>query len=125
MLTLQAAPLFAGGTLRFERTVIAVFGSCAIAPLPIGGLPPIPVQFFTCRTEVDIAFDIIAEAGGRKELGALVESRKRHVRADVLAFNGDDVLFGAVLALPGGLFGPQLPADRSCSFGSRNHEDWS
>lgn len=47
-----------------------------------------------------MAFRIIAEAGGRKELSALLESRKRHVSVDMLGFQNHDIVFGAILRIP-------------------------
>ncbi len=57
-----------------------------------------------------MAFRIIAEAGGRKELSALLESRKRHVSVDMLGFQNHDIVFGAILRIPRHMAGSQLPA---------------
>src|SRR5258708_29221747 len=105
----QAAPLFARGTIGFERTVITIFGACPIASLPLRGVRVKKVQFFACWTNVDITLSFIAEAIRAKELGAMVVIGQRDVGTNMLVFNGDNVLLRAVFAVTSDLSGPQLP----------------
>ena len=65
----EAAPLFAGGTLRFERAAIAVTGISAIAQGAFGRMPGSEVEFFACRAHVDIALRFIAKAVCTKKFG--------------------------------------------------------
>jgi hypothetical protein len=68
------------------------------------------MQFFACWTEVDITLRFVAEAIRAKELRAVIVIRKRHIRANVLGFKSNNVLFGTVFAITGDLTRPQLPA---------------
>src|SRR5712692_2471552 len=47
-------------------------------------------------TQVDIALRIVAELMLSVEGGAFVEIGKRHIRSDVFAFDGDNILCGAI-----------------------------
>jgi hypothetical protein len=60
---------------------------------------PIKAQFLTCWTEVDIALGLVAEAVGAEERGAVVHIRGRNIGMDVLPFDSDQVLFGAIFAV--------------------------
>ncbi len=62
------------------------------------------------RTDIDIMLGVVLELLNAKERGAVVVIRQGNVSTDVLAFNGDNILFGPVLAVPSGVFGPQFPA---------------
>ena len=68
------------------------------------------VQFFACLTEIDIAICDIAEAIRAKEWSTVIGERSRQICAYVLAFQSDDVLFGAIFPITGHLPRPQLPA---------------
>ena len=93
------------------RTVVAVFGACAIAARALGGMGRKVVEFFPSRTHIDITFGVVLELLRAKEVGAVVVVRRGNVGMEVLALDGDQVLFGAVLAVAGGLPGPQFPAE--------------
>jgi hypothetical protein len=71
----------------------------------------IQMKFFACRTDVDIAPGIVLEELGAKELGAVVQIGKGNIGANALIFQGDNIVFGAVLAVTGSLPRPQLPAE--------------
>jgi hypothetical protein len=109
--TAEAAPLFARGTLGFERTVITVFGMCPIATRSLRGMGRKVVEFFSSRTDVDITLGVVLELLRAKERGAVVVVGRGNVGMDVLALDNNQVLFGAVLAVAGGLPGPQFPAE--------------
>ena len=81
----QAAPLGTGGTLLFERTVVAVFGACAIAARALGSLSLRKVQFFACWADVDITLCIVLELLRAKEFRAMIVIRKGNVGTEVLA----------------------------------------
>ena len=103
--------MFTGGTLGFERTVIAVPGACPIAQRTLGGMRPIKAQFFACWTEIDIAFRLIAEAVGAEELRAVITIRRGNVGRDLLPFDGDEIVFGAICAVASHLSRPEFPAE--------------
>src|SRR5207302_8157372 len=105
------APLFARVTFGFQRTMITVFGSCSIASLPLGRMRSIKAQFFACRTEVDITLCLIAELVRTQELGAVIHIRNGDVGPNALIFDGDQIVFGAVLLVAGDLSRPQFPAE--------------
>src|SRR2546421_2298688 len=58
----EAPSLRTGRTLRFERAGIAIPGIGTIAPLAVGRLPGSEVQFFACRTKIDITRSVILKA---------------------------------------------------------------
>src|SRR6266487_4476585 len=76
-------------------------------------MPRSEVQFFACWTQVDIALSLIAKAIRAKVCGTMIVVRKCHIRTHVLGFQGDNVLFGAIFAIPGDLSRPQFPAEAS------------
>ena len=67
------------------------------------------MELFACRADIDITLSLIAEEARAEKFSAVVVIGKGNVGADTLGFVGDDVVFGAVLAIPGSLPGPQLP----------------
>lgn len=69
------------------------------------------VEFFARRTDVDIALGVILELLRAEECGAVVVVGRRNVGMYVLMVESDKVLFCPVLAVTGGLSGPQLPAE--------------
>src|SRR5947209_9802403 len=73
-------------------------------------MPGSEMAFFACRTTIDITLRLIAKAVGTKKLGTVVVVRKCHIRTDVLAFQGDNVLFGSIFPITGDLSRPQFPA---------------
>ena len=101
--------LLTGGTLPFERAVIAILCACSIAERSVGRMRLIKMEFFASRTDVDITLGIVLELLRAKELGAMIVIRQGNVGMDMLAFDSNNVLFGAILAVPGGLPRPQLP----------------
>src|SRR6266436_5675556 len=74
-------------------------------------MPGSEVECFACRTDVDIALCLIAEAIYAKELATVLVIGERNVGTDVLTFDDHKVLFGAVFAVSGGLSRPQFPAE--------------
>src|SRR5258708_39498048 len=106
----ETAPLLAGGTLRFERTVIAVFGVCPVAQLLLGGVRRKKGQFFACGTDIDIARRFIPEAIRTKKLGAVINIRQWNLGADVLILDSDNVLFRAIFSIHCHLTTPEVPA---------------
>ena len=103
--------MFTGRTLHFERTVIAVPGSCPITQRTLGGMGSIKAQFFACWTEIEIAFRLIAEAVDAEELRAVITIRRGNVGRDLLPFNGDQIVFGTICAVASHLPGPELPTE--------------
>lgn len=95
----QAASLLPSGTFCFERAVIAVFGIGPIASRPLSRLTLHKVGCFACRTDGDITFSVVLEFLSAKERGAMIVIRQGNVGMDLLAFDGNNVLFGAVLAV--------------------------
>ena len=93
------------------RTVVAVFGACAIAARALGSLSLRKVQFFACWADVDITLCIVLELLRAKEFRAMIVIRKGNVGTEVLAFDGHDILLGAVLLIARGLPGPQFPPE--------------
>gem|GEM_PF-4066972 len=106
----ERASLCTGGTLGFERTVIAVFGAGMRAQRTLSRVRSIQMQFFACWTQVDITLRVIAEAIRAKELRAVLVLRKRYIRAHVLGFKGTTVLCGPVCAINRDLPRTQFPA---------------
>lgn len=90
--------------------MIAVFGSCAIAQGPLSRRWPIKAQFLACRTEVEITLCLIVELVSTQELGAVIHIGKRDVGPNALSFDGDQIVFGAILLVTGDLSRPQFPA---------------
>src|ERR1051326_2482394 len=58
----EGPSLFARGTLRFERAVVAVFGACSVTARALSRMRLIKAQFFACRTDIQVALGLIAEA---------------------------------------------------------------
>ena len=71
---------------------------------------PIKAQFFACWAEIDITFRFIAEAVWAKETCSVVEIGRGNVGRDLLPFDGDEILFGAIFAVACHLPGPEFPA---------------
>jgi hypothetical protein len=107
----EAASLCARRTLRFDCAVITVPGSCPIAELSLGRMRAIKVQFFASRTHVDITLGFIGECLSTQELGTVIHIRNGNVRTNALVFNGNKVLFGAILLVTRHLPRPQFLAE--------------
>jgi hypothetical protein len=105
----QAASLLIGGALGLQWASIAVLDIGTIAALSVSRLPLHKVQFFACRTDIDITLGNILELLRAKECSAVVVIGKGNVGVDVLPFNGCNVLLRALLAIACRLPGPQLP----------------
>lgn len=90
--------------------MVTVFGSCPIATRALGRLGRKVVEFFPSRTGIDITVGLVLELLGAKERGAVVVVGRGNVGMYMLALDGNRVLFGAVLAVAGGLPGSQFPA---------------
>ena len=93
------------------RTVITVFGTCPIATGALRGMGREVVEFFASRTDVDIPLGMVLELLRAKERGAVVVVGRGNIGMEMLALDGNQVLLGAVLAVAGGLPGPQFPAE--------------
>src|SRR5205823_6008204 len=107
----ETAPLLAGRTLGFEWAMIAVLRTCSIAPGTLSGMRPIKAQVFACRAHIDITLTVVGELLGTKELGTVIHIGHGNVGTDVLTFDGDQVVFRAILAITSRLPRPQLPAE--------------
>ena len=68
------------------------------------------MQFFARRTHVDITLGFIGEFLSTEELGTVIHIRNGNVGTNALVFNGNKVLFGAVLLVTRHLPRPQFPA---------------
>ena len=80
---------------------------------------PIKTQFFACWAEIDITFHLIAEAVWAKEFRPMILIGRGNVGMDVLSFDGDQVLFGAIFAVSRDLPGPQFPPGPDAEDASR------
>jgi hypothetical protein len=69
------------------------------------------VEFFAGWTEIDIPLCFIAKAIRTKKLGAVVNIRKRDISTNMLGFQGNNILFRAVLAVSGHLSRPEFPTE--------------
>src|SRR5438105_12282970 len=70
---------------------------------------PVKAQFFPSRTDVDTPLRFIAEAIRTEEGGTVVVIRQRNKGADMLGFQGDNVVFRAVFTIPSRESRPQFP----------------
>ena len=107
----NGAPLFAGGTLRFEGAVVAVFGTRAVATRPRGGMRLIKAQFFACRADLEVALRLVAEALDAKEGRPMINVWRGNVSPNALIFDSDQIVFRAILLVARHLPRPQLPAE--------------
>ncbi len=107
----EGASLCAGGTLRFERAVVAVFGPCAVATRALGRMRLIKAQFVACRTDIEVALRLLVKAIDAKERRAMINVGGGNVRPHALAFDGDQIVFRAILLVASDLPQPQLPAE--------------
>jgi hypothetical protein len=55
---------------------------------------------------IGVVLGVVGEVRIGKQAGATTGLRERHIGTDVLVFDGDDVLSGAVLAVASDLAGP-------------------
>src|SRR5689334_24977794 len=78
----EGAALFAGGTLSFELTVVAVFGTRAIAARALRRMWLIKAEFFAGWTAVDIALCFVAKAVCTEERGAVIQVRRGDIGVD-------------------------------------------
>ena len=106
----DGASLFAGGTLRFERAGIAVFGPRPIATRALGGMRLIKAQFFACGADIEVALRLVAKALDAKERRAMINVGRGNIRPNALAFDGDQIVFRAAFLVASHLPRPQLPA---------------
>src|SRR5690242_5831670 len=90
----EAASLFAGGTLGFERTVIAIFGSCPLSWGAFGSLTQARVQLLAGGTDIHIALGVIVEILLTKVRRTLGQVSDGDVGMDVLALHRHDVVGG-------------------------------
>ena len=71
----------------------------------------IKAQFFASRTHIDITLGFIGERLRTQELGTVIHIRNGNVGTNALVFDGNKVLFGAVLLVTRHLPRPQFPAE--------------
>ena len=68
------------------------------------------VEFFACWTHIHITLSIIRELLSTKELGTVIHIRNGNVGTNALIFDGNKVLFRAILLVPCDVSRPQFPA---------------
>ena len=83
----------------------------------------IKAQFFACWAEIDITYRFIVEAVWAKETCSVVEIGRGNVGRDLLPFNSDDIVFGAVFAVAGHLSRPEFPAETDAACADRASVD--
>ena len=66
------------------------------------------VELFVCRTDVHITLGVIGERLNTQELGTVIHIGNGNVGTNALVFDGNQVLFRAVLLVPYDVSRPQF-----------------
>src|SRR5690242_8550083 len=85
--TAEAAPLFAGGTLRFEWASVAVSGIGTIAQRALGRMPGSQMQLLACGTDIHTTLTVIGELLDTEELASMIHIRNRNIGMNALVFD--------------------------------------
>src|SRR5215213_493115 len=107
---LHLAAVVAGGALGLHRAGIADSDLTAVRHHALGSLDRVATQGMVLRAAVPITLRIEDEVVMAVETGAVREVGQGQIGADAGVFDGDDVLGGPVLGIPGDVVRPDPPA---------------
>jgi hypothetical protein len=76
-------------------------------------MPGSEVELYACRTDVDITLGIVLKLFRTKEIGSVIHIGNGNVGTNALVFDGNQVLFGAILLVSCDMSRLQFPTKAS------------